>query len=194
MRRIVAEGRSRSIVAWVALVAWLLVPAFALAQDRDRDRTRDQLRDQLRTDAGLTDAELQPLDADLDAYAKQKGDPAVLGETVRAAKGDGCTGVCLRETVRTMNRAMQQGMDCPQAGEMTRAIVREQLQARAGKSDQQLAQRVQERATERLREREREHAGPEGQPMQREMQREMKQGGAGGPPDAAGGGGKGGKH
>jgi len=207
MSQSAAQGRWGRWGVVLAAGFWLLVPGWSQAadqdQDRDRDRdqtrleepdrdqlrTRDQLRDQLRTGAGLSDAELKAVDPELAGYAKQNGDPAVLAETVRAAKGDGCTGVCLRETVRTMNRAMQQGMACPEAGEMTRAVVREQARARAGGNDQQLAQRIQERATERLREREQARPDPQ---MERQMKREGQRGVSGGPPGAggAGGGGK----
>lgn len=203
MSRMTGALRAGCMVCTLALAAWMAFPAFAQDQDRDqdrdrdrihaeepdqdRDRTQDQLRERLRTDADLTDAELAAVDPDLAGYAAQKGDPAVLAETVRNAKRVGCSGACLGETVRTMTRAMKEGIDCPAAGQMTQALVREQVQTRTGQSDQQLAQGLRERANERLRERSQQQA------RDKQMQRERDRGVSSGPDGSPGQGRSGGK-
>lgn len=193
--------RAGGMVCTLALAAWMAVPAFAQDQDRDRDRdriqteepdqdrdrTQDQLRDRLRTDADLTDAEVKALDPELAGYAAQNGDPAALAETVRTAKRVGCSGACLGQTVRTMTRAMESGMDAPAAGQMTQALVREQVQTRAGQSEEQLAQGLRERTNTRLREQTQEQA------REKQMQRERDRGvsaGPGGPAEQGRSGGK----
>lgn len=176
----------------LALAAWMASPALAQDQDRDRDRdqilteepdqdrdrTQDQLRTRLRSDADLTDAELETVEPELAGYAAQDGDPAVLAETLRTAKRVGCSGACLRQTVRTMTRAMESGIAAPEVGRMTQAMVREQVQTRSGQSEEELAQGLHERTNARLQARQ--------QAREQQMKRERDRGVSSGPASSPG--------
>ncbi|MBS1109415.1 MAG: hypothetical protein H6Q88_1407 [Anaeromyxobacteraceae bacterium] len=128
--------------------------------DQDRTRDRDQLKDVLKVDGKLSATEVESVGSDLDGYLKQGGNQEQFRAMVRNSIGEGCSGVCLCEAVRSMNQFMSHGQDATQARASLGNIQREQRQQREQKklalSDQQKQEQLRQRTMERTREQDRE--------------------------------------
>ena len=128
--------------------------------DQDRTRDRDQLKDVLKVDGKLSATEVESVGSDLDGYLKQGGNQEQFRAMVRNSIGEGCSGVCLCEAVRSMNQFMSHGQSATQARDSLGNIQREQKQQREQKklalSDQQKQEQLRQRTMERTREQDRE--------------------------------------
>ncbi len=128
--------------------------------DQDRTRDRDQLKDVLKVDGKLSATEVESVGSDLDGYLKQGGNQEQFRAMVRSSIGEGCSGVCLCEAVRSMNQFMSHGQSATQARDSLGNIQREQKQQREQKklalSDQQKQEQLRQRTMERTREQDRE--------------------------------------
>ncbi|MCC7201647.1 MAG: hypothetical protein IT393_03140 [Nitrospirae bacterium] len=137
-----------------------LIPAGAIAQDRDRTHDRDliELKQQLRDQVRLSQEEIDAVDPELRECLNLKGSHVQIREMVQAAVQNNCKGTCLGEMLRNMNRAMSRGLSDKEAQEMVTSAMREQIQdleqKRLQLNDKEFGDRVRERIENRLTERE----------------------------------------
>ncbi len=189
------ERLLNNVVRWgvAAVCAFAIgIPVAGWADDKDRTRDQDRdlvkLRDQIHQETKLSQQELDALDPDLKEYLKNRGGGEQVRQMIRTALQNNCKATCLGEMVRTMNRAMIQGVGDKEARNMVESALREQIrerdQQRLTLSEQELGDKVRARVQERLaameQEKTREH--------DRDRMRDMEHA-----PGAPGGGGKGGR-
>jgi len=182
------------VVAAGLLVAGLSVSAWAQDQDRTRDRDLLQLRDQIHKDTNLSQQELDALDPELKQYLQQKGSGEEVRTMIRTALQNNCKATCLGEMIRTMNRAMTQGVSDKEAQNMVSTALRDQIrehdQKRLTLSEQELGDKVRAQVQERLATREQDKSREREQAERREMERGL---GSPAPGGEMGGGAKGGR-
>lgn len=179
------------VVAAGLLVAGLSASAWADDQDRTRDRDLLQLRDQIHKDTNLSPQELDALGPELKQYLLQKGSGEQVRAMIQTALQNNCKATCLGETIRTMNRAMTQGVSDQEAQNMVSNALRDQIRERDQKrltlTDQELGDKVRAQVQERLATMEQEKTREREQAERRDMDRGLGSPGAG-PGGAKGGG------
>lgn len=184
------------VVAAGLLVAGLFASAWAQDQDRTRDRDLLQLRDQIHKDTNLSQQDLDALDSELKQYLQRKGSGEQVRAMIRTALQNNCKATCLGEMIRTMNRAMTQGVSDKEAQNMVSAALRDQIRERDQKrltlSEQELGDKVRAQVQERLATREQDKSREREQAERREMERGLGSPAPGGSP-GPGGGAKGGR-
>jgi hypothetical protein len=151
--------------------------------DRDRDRDRDrlhvddmtQLKTQLREQVRMSQAQVDDLDAPLRRYVRLGGEQAHIRAMVQAGVDAECTGTCLKEMVRSTNRAMVMGMQDNTATGMVQDCLNDQIRdrdrTRARLEDGDLADGIHDRVQDRLRLWDSEQERLRDREMQREVER-----------------------
>jgi len=122
----------------------------------------------------------------LKQYLLQKGSGEQVRAMIQTALQNNCKATCLGETIRTMNRAMTQGVSDKEAQNMVSNALRDQIRERDQKrltlTDQELGDKVRAQVQERLAKTEQER-------IREQAERPGTERGLGSPGGGAGSGG-----
>lgn len=177
--------RTRRLTALAAVaVAVLAVRVSAQSQrspsgEREAERLHMMLKAECkRGDCNLSGAEMETLRGDMGRYAQRGGHEEQMRGVVQASLDAGCRGVCLAETIRSMNHLMERGQSDRQARDIVATALRDEKREREQKKLQLTDAQYQERLHARM---EREHGSDHDREHERmrEAGREMQHGPSG---------------
>ena len=146
--------RLLTIFAAAVFLAVLYVPAMAASETADQQMLQEQTRlmAQIQQDTGMSPENVEALRMELRTSTRAAGESGPVRAMVRTAHAEGCQGQCLRETLRLMTKAMDEGLTAGKAQNMLRKEIRNCVRERneTGISESEMCDRLRSRMETQL--------------------------------------------